>query len=100
MKAALVRLGIVQELDPVIESAAERSARSIRSALQFTWATMSAYLGWRMFNAWEQTQTVACVPATALSTTLLLLPIASIAVAIAHLNRRLNGRRVLSSQCP
>ena len=33
MKAALVRLGIVQELDPVIESAAEGSARSIRSAL-------------------------------------------------------------------
>lgn len=91
MKSALVRLGIVEELDPVNETAAERSSRGVRAALQFTWATMSAYLGWRMFVAWDQTQTVACVQAAALSTTLLLLPMAGIAVAVAHLNRRLNG---------
>ena len=91
MKTALKFFGIVEELDPVAETAAERSSRSVRAALQFTWATMSAYLGWRMFNAWEQTQTFACVQAAALSTTLLLLPVAGIAVAIAHLNRRLNA---------
>ena len=91
MKTALKFFGIVEELDPVAETAAERSARGVRAALQFTWATMSAYLAWRMFNAWDQTQTVACVQAAAFSTTLLLLPVAGIAVAIAHLNRRLNG---------
>ena len=86
---ALKLLGIVEELDPVAETAAERSSRGVRAALQFTWATMSAYLGWRMFVAWDQTQTLACVQVTALSTTMLLLPIAGVAVAIAHLNRRL-----------
>lgn len=91
MKTALKLLGIVEELDPVVETAAERSARGIRRALQFTWATMTAYLGWRIFVAWDETQTVACVQAVALSTTLLLLPVAGVAVAIAHLNRRLNG---------
>ena len=91
MKTALKFLGIVEELDPGAETAAERSSRGVRAALQFTWATMSAYLGWRMFIAWDETQSIACVQTAAVATTLLLLPIAGISVAIAHLNRRLNG---------
>ena len=91
MKNTLLKLGLIEELDALYETAAQRSSRSVRTALQFTWATMSAYLAWRMYIAWEQTGTVACVQSAAMSTTLLLLPIAGVAVAVAHLNRRING---------
>lgn len=91
MKATLLKFGLIEELDAIHESVEQRSSRSIRGALQFTWATMSAYLAWRCYLAWDQTQTIACVQSAALSTALLLLPIAGVSVAVAHLNRRING---------
>ena len=91
MKSALLKLGILQELDAVYETVAQRSARNVRAALQFTWATMTAYFAWRTYAAWEATQSVACAQTAVCSTALVLLPIGGVSVAIAHLNRRING---------
>lgn len=89
MKEALLKFGIVEALDPVLETAAERTSRKVRAALQFTWATMSAYLVWRTYSAWDQTHAIGCTRLAAISTTMLLAPIGGIAVAIAHINRHL-----------
>lgn len=89
VRDALLKLGVVEELDPMPETAAERAARKVRAALQFTWATMSAYLVWKTYAAWDQTHTLACTQYAAMSNALLLAPIGGIAVAIAHINRRL-----------
>ena len=91
MRTALLKLGVVEELDPIFETAAERASRKVRAALQFTWATMSAYLAWKTYAAWDQTHTVACTQYAAITNALLLAPIGGIAVAFAHLNRRFNG---------
>lgn len=91
MRTALLKLGIVEELGAIEETAAQRASRSIRGALQFTWATMTAYLAWKTYVAWDQTHTVACAQTAAFGGVLLLMPIAGVSVAIAHLNRRING---------
>ena len=91
LKEALLKLGVVEELDPIYETASERTARKVRAALQFTWATMTAYVAWKTYTAWDQTHTFACTQYAALSNTLLVAPIGGIAVAIAHLNRRINA---------
>lgn len=91
MREALLKLGIVEELDAVHETDAQFTSRHIRNALQFTWVTMTAYVAWHAYAAWDATHTLACTQASAMSSALSMLPIAGISVAIAHLNRRVNG---------
>ena len=92
MREVLLKLGMVEELDAVVETDAQFTSRHIRNALQFTWMTMTAYVAWRAYAAWDTTHTVACAQNSALTALLSMLPIAGISVAIAHLNRHLHGR--------
>ena len=91
VKSALLKMGIVEEAQNVQETEAQFSARHIRAALQFTWVTLTAYIGWRTYEAWDQTHQLACAGVAAQSSILAMLPIAGVSVAIAHLNRRVNS---------
>ena len=91
VREALLKLGMIEELDDVVETEAQFASRHIRNALQFTWMTMTAFVAWRTYDAWQSTHAAACTQLGALNALLMMLPIAGISVAIAHLNRRING---------